>query len=438
MIFRLTLTICLAIIIGLLITNLTPITLGVAFILIFAPIIFLKPELFFVIFLLLRPTVDITFGMKVGGINLAAIVTIGLILIASILLLKKDNIQKILTNKFLKGFNIIFLAFMFYSLLSFLNTRSVAFSLVEYLRLISSFIAVNYAVVYFTEEEKLKKVIWLIIGSSFIPLLLGAYQFVTKTGLYELGLNRINGTFIHPNVFAEYLVIIFFSALYLLVTSVKEKEAKLKIVLYIILAVTGVEFLLTYTRGAWIAFTIAFAIYVFFKTSLIQKLKYVVVAILLMLALLPFAQKRFADINDTKYYQLSSWQWRLQQWGETIAEFKNHPVIGHGMGMHEKYFKIMAHNDYLRVAFETGVPGITLYVLLIFYMALFSFKGMMTSKNIDAVNRYKFSFCFVVSMAVMSLSDNLARSTVIFLYFLIMITVLAGKKEVVENENITS
>jgi len=398
--------------------NFNLVTMGLAVILVLLPLVVMRPNLYFLAFIILRPVMDIFSEFKlISDINLAAISTLFLVGLCGVMLLKKKAFRSIRNNRFLRVFNRLFLLFLAYCLFQIVHSPQKLTSLIDLIRLLSVFVAANYAAVYLNQEKKGGKLLWAILFSAIVPIGMGIYQFLFQRGMLELGYNRINGSFVHPNVFSQYLLLILFILFYLFNT----RSLKLwqKFFVYPMLAIVIAELLLTFTRATWIALAISFMIFVFIKTAFSQKVKFFFIGAAIMISVFPFAQKRFSDIQDKKYYQLSSWQWRLKQWSETYESFLEHPFIGSGMGMHERDFKIMAHNDYLRIAYETGIFGLIFYASILFFILFFAFRQTQKEKVIAESNRYKIGLSIIASLMIMSMADNLARSTVVILYFFI-------------------
>lgn len=347
----------------------------------------------------------------------AALAALTLTYICILVLLNKNNLRKIGSNDFLRGFNRLFGLFLIYCLFSLAYAADKPAALTDFLRLLSVLAGVNYAVIYYSGKDNLLKLFKLISLAAIFPLFLGLYQLISKKGIPELGFNRLYASFLHPNVFAQFLVFIFFILLYLLMNDKARTRAKLY--LWLLTALTLLELFFTYTRGAWIALFISVSLYFLINTRPSLKLKFIFFGLIVFLCALPAIQKRFSDIEESKSYQLSSWQWRLKQWGSTLDSLKEHPIVGNGLGMYEKNFKIMAHNDYLRIAYETGFPGMILYVGVQLYLLALSFKGG---------GRSKIALSLIVSVIIMGAADNLARSTMILLYVFIAIGCLLSDK----------
>ena len=407
--------------------NLDLITFGLALALIFLPIIIAWPRIYFVFFMVARPMMDLATKLTfAGGINIASVASIVFIIVCGTLVVQKKNLAVLRKNSFMRSFNILFLLFLLACASSCFNTQIFVISMTDVLRVLSIWVAVNYAVIYFGDSQGSKKLFMLIIASSLMPLCLGLYQFVFRKGMPELGYNRLYGSFTHTNVFSQYLVLICLLLIHKIWTS---RVRARNLWMYLLAAVALFELFSTYTRGAWIALAVSLAVYVLFKNSLATKLKCVLGSAVLLMALFPKLQERFADINETKYYQLSSWQWRLKMWSMATEYLKEHPFIGHGLGMYEREFSMMAHNDYLRISYEIGFVGLFLYVGMLLFLLFYAMKKMLKNTSLEIASGYKIIVSLVLGLLAMSMVDNLARSTVVVMYFFVFIGVAAAKNE---------
>jgi O-antigen ligase len=413
----------LSLIVALVLMRVNVLSIGAAVVIPFIPLVIAMPWLYFVFFIIARPAMDLAGLFKIsGGLNLASMATLLFIFICGRMLLSRETLAAIGQNRFLYVFNILFSLFALTSLCSFWNTRDAMASFSDFIRMVSILIAVNYAVVYF--KNKIVRFFLYIIASAILPLAFGLQQAVFKTGLSDLGFNRIFGTFLHPNALAQYLVLIITVIMYLLTTF--NLRFLLKLALCAAAAVSAAELLLTFTRGAWIGLSSTFILYALIKTKPATKIKFIMIGIIIAALVFPVVQKRFADLNETSPGQLSSWQWRLQQWGNTIQSINEHPAFGHGIGMYEKNYRIMAHNDYIRIAYETGYAGLGLYILLFLFILFTAFRKLLTARSSKEINSYKAGLCLILNLLLMSFADNLARSTVIMVYFLITAGCLIG------------
>lgn len=361
---KIIITFIVAVFLAPLLINVNLISIGAVFFLLLFPIFIIRPQIYFIAFIILRPLFDLVAEINVAGINLASLFTISLILICGLDLLKKENWHKIKETIFLRQFNKLFLSFLFISLFSFLNTEDFLISLSDFIRFSSVLIAVNYAVVYFSSSEKLKKLIIIILFSAITPLVYGFCQLVFKTGMAEKGMNRIHGPFVHCNVFAEYLLFVFFVLLFIFPRT-KTKAAKFSLASLIFLTIF--ELYNTFTRTAWIALAVTILIYIFLDTRAFKKIIYLLTIIMVFFLVFSGVKERFEDISRKRGSQ-SSWKWRIALWEESIPLLKKHPFIGNGLGMYEYKIGAMAHNDWLRITYELGIPAVGLFLGLFIYL----------------------------------------------------------------------
>ena len=390
-----------------------------------APLVIMHPGWYLSLFLILRSSLDLLAKQKIfGEMNIAAISTVALILLTLSILMKKDVIAQIRQNRFLMQANKLFALFLLVSLFSFMNTQSFLLSSADYLRMVSVIVLFNYAFLFFSGKDNFKKLFLLIILSAMLPLLVGGYQYLFHAGIQETpGLNRIYGTFLHPNVFAQYLVIIFLAALYFI--SAYKHRLSGKTALLCFLALVAFELYHTYSRGSWIALSLCF---ILFSLSFKMSKKIVLYFLLGIVLIFLFAaiQDRFWDVFHAQPYKTSSCQWRGAAWNSTIAEIKKHPIIGSGLGMYEQNFTFAAHNDYLRFTYETGILGLVFYLLFLFYLLFRSLKANFVAQSVDNQKRYIMAVCLIAALLIMSLASNMVRSTVVLIYLFCILGGLLG------------
>lgn len=265
--------------------------------------------------------------------------------------------------------------------------------------------------------------------SLVIPVLFGLYQIATRTGFSFFDLsNRVYGTFGHPNVFGFYLVLslCFLGALYV----VQERSKRTK------LAVLGFGMLLfllalTYTRGAWLGMVIVAIV-----IGLARKPQLVVASMLLagtVYLVAPFVNRltfttfgvdfarvpvisRLTQPND----EANSIDWRFGLWHEMAAEFRKRPVLGYGLGsfpvvrelqINDYYASTEAHNDYLRLAIETGIIGVGIYLLLLVLTVRALIRAYCALAGSERQLMVIGMLGFLAGFVVMSFFDNLLQGT---------------------------
>ena len=256
---------------------------------------------------------------------------------------------------------------------------------------------------------------------------------------------RLAGTFKMPNDLGAYLVIIlpitigyFVASLGLLRSDQSRRKPgsernwrvsqnwKFVTVLGGLLCVMGANLVLTLTRAAWIgvfAATIYIAIY--FQRKLLWGL--------LAIALLsPFLMPQTVkDRFDTMRQRPSGFMSERPQWWKTSAQLiAKYPITGIGLGRFRHEYQLHApegthhkpyhaHNIYLHIAVEQGIPSLLLFLAILFliFRQLFSLR-----KRDDFWCFGLFVGCsgFLISALVYGLADQIfhQRSLLIF-WFLV-------------------
>ena len=81
----------------------------------------------------------------------------------------------------------------------------------------------------------------------------------------------------------------------------------------------------------------------------------------------------FYNINESKGSDVTSALWRIYQWNKILIFFMNSSLdkilFGYGIGTTDILFKLKAHNNYIRILFETGIVGfiLNMFVWILLY-----------------------------------------------------------------------
>ncbi len=414
-----------------------PTYFGAAAFLILLPMFFVKPYYYFVFFTIIRPIIDLSLMGNLPGNKLSSLVVIPLIfLCAKDMLLKPGSLNAIRRNPVLKKINFIFFLLLATNLLSFIYTENRIVSLQDLLRFISIIVSVNYAVIYFSFSPK-KKDEWirLVLLSSFVPLAFGFKQLMTHTGIQETGYNRLYGTFAHCNVFAQYLVMTIFLSVHLFSRSPKKSAWRRLSWMLMVLSLVSLYF--TYTRTLWIAFAMAVLVYIFLKRGSSKKIVYIGMILLVFTGLYSQIKGRFSDTADKQVGRRTSWQWRVELWRDSLKDLKRHPLLGNGLGMFEYQIGVMAHNDFIRMAYESGIPSALIFFIFFVFLFLYSVGASRKAPEGDEPY-FVLAASLVSALFISSLAVNTLRSTVIMFYYLTVIVVLIqGAKPKTVYKNIT-
>ncbi len=382
----------------------------------------LKPETGLLFLIIIRPCLDIFSNKPIiqtdnFSLNFASLFGIFIILFGAVVLIKNSSKLKKMPLKY------NWLIFISIAFLSIFFSYGAYSSVAESLRL-SSIFAV-YCLSYFliVSEQSLKNLIKAIIASVIIPSLFALYQFCAGSGLtvpFEGIYNRIYGTFAHPNLFAYYLILPLTLSLYLFLTGNKQR---INSILYFLSAVFFTVILIfTFTRGAWLSFLIIIAVVG------ILRYRALLIATLILAALAySLIEPINYRVNDLISRQSdSSIEWRINLWNDAKEYVKNKPFFGYGAGVAnglildkrgEKFGSSDPHNDYLKIAIENGLIGLSAYILLI--------AGLFINliKKYSASGKTKFQVLILISISlataffIMSFADNILRNTALMWSF---------------------
>lgn len=193
---------------------------------------------------------------------------------------------------------------------------------------------------------------------------------VSETYLDRIASNRIFATFVYPNTFAGYLLmiypVVFFSVF------LEKQKSIFRYINILILAMILPVFAATESMGGWFCFLIvSFLILLFF---IIPKKYYfyACTAILLIAIFLIYAGIKIGTLP-----KIASLVDRANYWIAAIEIFKKYPFFGTGPGNFSHFylqFKLpgameakFAHNLFFEILVSTGLIGCILFFLSIFF-----------------------------------------------------------------------
>ena len=398
-------------------------------------------EYFILILLAGRPAIDYwrdynLISTRLFDINTNAAVAVFLLVWSVIFFIKNHQYFKQLPLK------IPWLLFTIWCAASFFYTYNLVATITETIKLASLFGLFGICYIMTQKDQALFKNGFLkaATAAAIIPIAMGLYQFITRTGIdIDEVSNRIYGTFAHPNVLGTF-------ALLLLIIVVREilateqtqadlldlkKDSSLKWATLFLLFII----LLTYTRIAWIGSALLFLIIGF---RYYKKLLAYTLGALLLVYILFFPINRYLVNNYNINLQSSpivlrltarnqdsdSIRWRTNLITKVLPLFKEKYLVGYGYGTFARVWDdnkdienlwdntSEAHNDYIKVAFESGVIGLALF-LLIFVVLLY--------RQMSYATRHQWqNIVFVASIFIyltLSLSDNMLHHTPVIWWF---------------------
>ena len=268
--------------------------------------------------------------------------------------------------------------------------------------------------------ERLRSVLVAVFASLAVPGVVAAVQLAgnaPETPLYgpALGVGRIRGTFVHPNVLAAYLTVL----LPLAVALVPHTRGKLRALVVVAGAASGFLLLFTYARGAWVAAFLAVVVVGWLQDRRIIALAVAAVAVLVMAV--PSVTTRLSDLGGSSgpiVAEPDSLSWRIGYWKDVLPMTEESPVTGIGLNVVERRtaYRLEPHNVFVQALIETGVVGLGALVAFVVVVTLDLRRALRSVLPGAARGVVVGAAGAFVAFVVQCLSENLLTSPVVHWY----------------------
>lgn len=224
------------------------------------------------------------------------------------------------------------------------------------------------AAILFVTLEQLHRTrprfIWTLLGAGALGVIIPvatAYVQAMWTGEIEpiSGVPRVDGTFVHPNPFATYLVVIFLVAAAVAIRS----SGSLRVAGVGVMVIVGPAVLLSYARAGWGSLIAGMALIAWRWDRRIFGA--IVLTGFLAVVANPTIVTRLADLTAEDdptlgYENPNSMEWRVGYWVEIMPLGLANPATGIGLDMVERVTDdaLPPHNTYVQAFVEAGLLGL--------------------------------------------------------------------------------
>lgn len=278
-----------------------------------------------------------------------------------------------------------------------------------------------------TTTARRRRLVVACLLSTVIPIVIGAVQVLgAGGGKAEKGLSRLTGTFLHPNAYGFYLVLML-----LVATAIyRHVSGWHRVLVAFVLVAGGAELLFTYSRGSWLAIVVGLLV-----IGAVQSRKLLVlmpVGLALVPLLFPSVLVRVSDLSQTTTTSGTpgnSLFWRLDHWITVLEGARGHELIGIGPGGSDVLGEsvLPPHNDFLRMYVETGTFGFLTY-LAVLASALFLCVRVLRRPGLQGLDRGLAvgTLACITAFSVGSIGGNLISQVVILLYLFSFLAVVSG------------
>lgn len=263
---------------------------------------------------------------------------------------------------------------------------------------------------------------WVLAGAIGITLLNPLYVLAGGYDVDISGRIRVQGVGVHENPFSFYLLImLLFSLARYLVRGQRR---------YLVLCVAlGGWMVLTFTRITLAATLVGLFGVALYDMLVTRRYRTVVIAAVAGVAIaIPFAPVVLARTlgyapgpgellrllsDPVGLYHMMNWQGRQLIWPLAVSAFVSSPIVGIGLGgstgiLMSRYGGALGgvmHNEYLRLAVDTGIIGVGLFALAVVVWA-----GAMVGLGRRGDGRIREfalpAFAGIMAWAVLSVTDN--------------------------------
>jgi O-antigen ligase len=277
---------------------------------------------------------------------------------------------------------------------------SSVFSVHTYTSIWSSVLLLNYCIIYYLTlhmvrtRSQFRQLVYLVVAMAGLLGVIGLLKIFFGNPFpwwnytdFQIEPNRLSSTFGNANHFAGYLEMTLPLLLGLILTGLTGMK---RFFMACIAVLLFLSLMLSLSRGGWIG---AMAGLLFMAVVLLTEHRFkkrkVLVALAGGLCVMAFAVltstatvERILALEKTEGLQA-----RMMVWEGTVEMIKDHPVLGtgpgtfatvytqyHPPGFYRRYFA--AHNDYLHLTAETGLPLIPVMIWMIIALYKNGFKKL--------------------------------------------------------------
>jgi putative inorganic carbon (HCO3(-)) transporter len=259
------------------------------------------------------------------------------------------------------------------------------------------------------------------LGFTLIGIVSGAPRSETKDSFV-----RLLGPFNQSNTFGRYLmVLIIFGVAIYPRTSRTDRR-----ILAVLLAVSSVFLILTYTRSAVVGTMLGLIVVGLLQSK--RLLLVLAVTAALFVVVDPTLGSRFTQLGNDQSSILvtshNSLDWRFTQWAEVLKLSGSNPITGIGLASTQLLSANgqQPHNDFVRAYAEMGIVGFVAYLAVLFSLVRVGWAAVKTSVmgSFDRSVGVGFLGCAIAFIAASVVANVL--SNVVTLWYLLAFAAAAS------------
>lgn len=261
------------------------------------------------------------------------------------------------------------------------------------------------------DKVQLRKVLNALMLTYLLVTVFGIYQFLGDivglppelTGLRDLytkdvlGFPRVQSTALEPLYFANFLLLPFCLILSVFLTKTVQVKSW---ILAGLVALGGLNLVLTVSRGAYIAFAASFLVIAFFLFRKVFTIRNIIFFIIIV-AMVAVGSVYFLDMEGaledftehTKgIFEGASYEERVNTFEIAQRAWSEHPIIGIGPGSFGPYASghpymvpqdgfLIVNNVYIEILAESGILGLFFFSLIIIILIIRNIRAIIRAKD---------------------------------------------------------
>ncbi len=320
--------------------------------------------------------------------------------------------------------------FLVCSFLSAFVSKDMAFSFMNW-ALQPLMYALVYLLIYTTvstEKEK-EKALYAFLAGAVVTVVYGFFQYANAADMaadmeaqswvdperFPLLRRRMYSTLENPNLFGAYLLMIISI---LTAFTLRERAVKRRTVFAVILLSLLLCLALTYSRGAWVSLAaIVLGLTLFYDKRF--GLLFLLVPVVLAFYHGQVVERFFSLFSGED----TSVDLRFALWESTMAMIEEHPLLGVGWGAYflaypdynffiqeEGVLIFHAHNMYLNMLAEVGIPGGMAFLLAFFAQGILCWRNYRHGNDSFTKSMGLGGVLMVMALSVISMGDHVLFS----------------------------
>jgi len=345
-------------------------------------------------------------------------------------------------------FDILVILFVILSAASIWGSPNRDFSFYNYYHLMGRYILLYYLVINNVHStSQVRRLMSVVMFSAatvaaygfyqyFHGIDISAFQWVDVEQFPELKV-RVFSTMKNPNLLAGFLVIIMAIATGL---GLSTRRPAGKMLYFALVLALSACLVLTYTRGAWVSVVAVIAVFGVLYNRKVFWLLALLPVMMLLIGHEVFLDRLLSIMNPTD----TSSTLRMALWESTVAMISDHPWLGIGWGAYwmvypEYDFFVLdagarifhAHNMYLHIAAEIGLPGLAAFLAILGGHAYYAFVLLRRAANRWTTGLMLGIFAALMAIAVGGFTDfvlyNIQMSMIFWLLNALVVVVFLDR-----------